>query len=120
MLKQKKLAAILAVLLTVVMVVLYLACFENGPWRWAQSLKMQDISGVTLVKYENKYPLDETEIRQLLSDLHDLNRRDLEKKSEQDVSSGVTLEFRCKDGVYTITRADVPYGQFEIEYDGAL
>lgn len=120
MLKQKKLAAILAVLLTVVMVVLYLACFENGPWRWAQSLKMQDISGVTLVKYENEYPLDETEIRQLLSGLHDLNRRDLEKKSEQDVSSGVTLEFRCKDGVYTITRADVPYGQFEIEYDGAL
>lgn len=120
LLKHKKLGAILGLLLMAVLGVLYLACFENSPWRWTKNLKMQDISGVTLVKYEKEYPLEETEIRQLLSGLNDLNRRDLEKKTEQEAASGVTLEICCKDGVYTITRVDVPYGQFEILYDGTL
>lgn len=110
----------MAVLLILVLVALYLLCFENGPWTWTKSLTMQDVSSVTLIKYGKEYPLEKTEIGQLLSGLNDLNRRDLEKKPKQDVSSGVTLEFRCKDGVYTITRADVPYGQFELLYDGAL
>lgn len=117
MLKHKKLGAMLAILL---IVALYLICIENGPWRWTKSLKMQDVSGVTLIKYGQEYHLEETEIGQLLSGLNDLNQRDLQKKTEQEVAAGVTLEFCCKNGVYTITRADVPYGQFELLYDGDL
>lgn len=120
MLKHKKLSAMLAILLIVALVALYLTCFENGPWTWTKSLTMQDVSRVTLTKYGKDYPLEETEIGQLLSGLNDLNQRDLQKKTEQEAASGITLEFCCKDGVYTITRADVPYGQFEIEYDGML
>lgn len=112
--------AMLVLLVAVILGVLHLCCFENGPWRWTKNLEMQDISGVTLIKYEKAYPLEETQIRQLLSGLNDLNQRDMEKKTEQTTGSGVTLEFECDNETFRIIRVDVPYGQFEIEYDGTI